>query len=116
MLKSESYKRGAVLSTVLNVVAKGIGFLNTLIIAFYFGANAGTDIYFYILAVALLITGTINSIDYFVLVPESMKIRERKGEQEAQKFLNFFIYSYILFGILLAVICFLNPAKRFWQN
>ncbi|HMU10832.1 MAG TPA: lipid II flippase MurJ [Ferruginibacter sp.] len=113
MLKSESYKRGVVLSTIFNVVAKGVSFLNTLIITFYFGANAGTDIYFYILAVALLITGTINSIDYFVLVPESMKIREKNGEHEAQRFLNFFIYSYILFGILLAVIGFVSPVFFF---
>ena len=113
MLKSESYKKGVVLSTILNVVAKGVSFLNTLIITFFFGANAGTDIYFYILSVAVLITATINGIDYFVLVPQSMKIRERKGEPEAQQFINFFIYSYILFGALLAIIGFFAPVFFF---
>lgn len=68
MIKSASYKKGVVVSTLLNIFAKGIGFLNTLIITFYFGVNAGTDIYFYILAVAALITGSINGIDYLVLV------------------------------------------------
>ncbi len=109
MIKSESYKRGVVTSTVLNVFAKGIGFFNTLIIAFYFGANAGTDIYFYILSVAILISGTINGIDYFVLVPESMKIREQKNDREAQIFFNFFIYAYAAIGLLLALAGTLAP-------
>lgn len=109
MIKSESYKKGVFVSTFLNVFAKGIGFLNTLIITFFFGANAGTDIYFYILSVAILISGTINGIDYFVLVPESMKIREEKSELEAQKFFNFFIYAYAGIGLLLALAGTLAP-------
>lgn len=113
MLKTESYRRGVVQSTMLNIIAKGIGFLNTLILTYYFGANAGTDIYFYILAVALLITTTINGIDYLVLVPESMKIRQHRSEQGAQKFLNFFIYTYSLFGLLLALAGFLAPVFFF---
>ncbi len=103
MIKSESYKKGVVVSTLLNVFAKGIGFLNSLIIAFYFGANTGTDIYFYILAVVALITNTINGIDYLVLVPQSMKIREQKSEEEAQQFINFFFYSYLIIGIVLTL-------------
>lgn len=103
MIKSESYKRGIIVSTIMNVFAKGIGFLNTLIIAFYFGANTGTDIYFYILSVTALITSTINGIDYLVLIPQSMKIREQQSEQAAQTFINFFIYSYIIIGIVLAI-------------
>lgn len=101
LLKSQSYKRGVITSTFLNVFAKGIGFLNNLLIAFYFGANAGTDIYFYILSVAALITASINGIDYYVLVPETMKIRVQKTEQEAQRFINFFICSYAIIGILI---------------
>lgn len=109
MLKSESYRKGIIVSTLTNVLAKGIGFLNTLIIAFYFGANTGTDIYFYILSVATLITSTINGVDYLVLIPEAMKIRERKSEQASQTFINFFIYSYICIGLVLAIIGNLIP-------
>lgn len=109
MIRSESYKKGVFVSTFLNVFAKGVGFFNTLIIAYFFGANAGTDIYFYILSVAILISSTINGIDYFVLVPESMRIREHKGEQAAQRFLNFFIYTYGAIGLLLAATGLLAP-------
>jgi len=109
LIKSESYKRGIVTSTILNIFAKGIGFLNTLIIAFYFGANTGTDIYFYILSVAVLITSTINGIDYLVLIPQAMKLREQKSEEDSQRFINFFIYSYLCIGFLLAIAGILMP-------
>ena len=109
MLKSESYKKGIVISTLLNVFAKGIGFLNTLIIAFYFGANTGTDIYFYILAVAALVTSTINGIDYLVLIPQSMKLREQENENASQKFINFFIYTYMIIGFVLAFVGTIAP-------
>lgn len=109
MIKSESYKKGVIVSTGLNIFTKGIGFFNTLIIAFYFGANTDTDIYFYILSVAALITSTINGIDYLVLVPQSMKLREQKGEYAAQTFLNFFIYAYVFIGVLFTLAGTLSP-------
>lgn len=109
MLRTESYKKGIVVSTILNVFAKGIGFLNTLIIAFYFGASSGTDIYFYILSVAVLITSTINGIDYLVIIPQSMKLKEQRNEYESQKFINFFLYTYALIGILFAIAGILFP-------
>ena len=37
MLKTESYKKGIIFSTGLNIIAKGLYFLNIVIIAFYFG-------------------------------------------------------------------------------
>ncbi|MBK7882973.1 MAG: hypothetical protein IPJ81_03525 [Chitinophagaceae bacterium] len=46
LLKAESYKKGLILSTGLNILAKGIGFINTLIIVYFFGSNSTTDIYF----------------------------------------------------------------------
>ena len=49
LIKSESYKRGTVLSVLFNIVSKGILFLLTIIIARYFGSNIKTDIYFFCL-------------------------------------------------------------------
>jgi hypothetical protein len=39
MLKTESYKKGIIYSTGFNIIAKGIYFLNTLMISFYFRAG-----------------------------------------------------------------------------
>ncbi|MBK6634358.1 MAG: hypothetical protein IPG38_08605 [Chitinophagaceae bacterium] len=87
MLKTESYKKGVVVSTMLNILVKGIGFINTLIIAFYFGANAGTDIYFFVLSITVLVTtGMLNGIDSIILIPQAMKLREREGEEKSRNF------------------------------
>lgn len=111
MIKSESYKKGIVVSTVLNIFTKGIGFLNTLVIAFYFGANTGTDIYFFVISIAILITtGMINGIDSIILIPQAMKLREQAGEAESRLFLNFFIFLYILIGVVIFLITIVSPA------
>ena len=109
IFKTESYKKGLIFSTSLNIVAKAIAFLNTLIITFFFGANTTTDIYFYILSVALLITNTINGIDYFVLIPQAMKLREQKSEKASQEFVNFFIYAYLLIGLGMFLVGLFGP-------
>ena len=113
MLKSESYKGGLYFSTVLNIIAKGIGFVNTLLVAFYFGSNTSTDIYFYILSVAILITSAINGIDYLVLIPEAMKLRENNSERRSQYFLNFFIWLYGFIGLLLTFAIIISPVFFF---
>ncbi|MBL7757322.1 MAG: hypothetical protein JNL59_08010, partial [Chitinophagaceae bacterium] len=53
LLKAESYKQGAIRSTLFNVAAKGLGFLNSLLIVYLFGTGAQTDIYFIIISSAL---------------------------------------------------------------
>lgn len=110
MIKSKSYKKSILTSTILNAFAKCIGFLNTLIIAYYFGTNIQTDIYFFILTVALLLTNIINGIDYLVLVPEGMKIREHEGEKSSQIFFTFFIYLYLFIGTILALLILISPS------
>lgn len=113
MLKSSSYKRGVFFSTLLNILAKGIAFLNTLLVAYYFGSNTSTDIYFYVLSVAMLITSTINGIDYLVLIPEAMKIRETTDEKKSQHFLNFFVWLYGFIGLLLTLAILVSPVLFF---
>lgn len=103
LLSSQSFSKGIVSSTVLNVFAKGIQFANTILIAFYFGANRDTDLYYFILAISLLIATLINSLDNIVFIPEFIKLRETRTEQQAFKFLNLYIYLYAILGLLIAV-------------
>lgn len=109
MLRIESYKKGILFSTTLNFLAKGVGFINTLIIAHYFGTNAGTDIYFYVLSIALVITSTINGIDFLILVPEAMRLREETSVKESQKFINFFVFLYLLIGLAFTIAVLISP-------
>ena len=109
MIKTESYQKGILLSTGLNILAKGIAFANTLIITYFFGTQVQTDLYYYILGVVALITSVINGIDLLVLIPEAMRLREQKSEFESQNFLNFFIWLYALIGFLFAMLAFTCP-------
>jgi len=97
-----------VLSVIFNCLAKGILFLLTILIAFYFGSDIRTDIYFFVYGAVVLLAGLINSIDTAVLVPESMWLRESEGDEKAMAFLNRFFWIYLITGILF------TAAMYFW--
>jgi len=109
IFRSESYKTGIVVSTILNILGKSVVFLNALLIAYLFGSNEITDIYFYVLSIINIICGYINGVDLLVIIPESMRLRARQGEAEEMRFLNFFIRLYFLLGLLIAVLIVLAP-------
>lgn len=100
LIQSESYRRGTALSVIFNIISKSILFLLTIIIARYFGSNIKTDIYFFVFASMLLFSGFINNIDTAVLIPESMRMREKEGGGKATAFLNYFLLVYFIIGIL----------------
>ncbi len=103
LIKAESYKRGMALSVLFNIISKGILFLLTIIIARYFGSNIKTDIYFFVFASMILFSSFINSIDTTVLIPESMRLREKDGEAKAMGFLNYFLLIYLIIGVLFTI-------------
>ena len=106
LIKAESYTRGMVLSVLFNIISKGILFLLTIIIARYFGSDIKTDIYFFVFATMILFSGFINNIDTAVLIPESMRLREKEGEEKAAAFLNYFLLIYFVIGILFTVVMY----------
>jgi peptidoglycan biosynthesis protein MviN/MurJ (putative lipid II flippase) len=106
MLKTESYKKGILLSTVFNVFVKCIAFFNTLIIAYYFGVTIDTDLYFYVFSVVTLIASLFNGMDSSVLLPEGMHLQEKDGIIAGMHFYNFFGYIYLVAGALLFVALF----------
>jgi putative peptidoglycan lipid II flippase len=112
-LKIESYKKGIVISTIFNIINKGFVFLNSLLIAFYFGAQLKIDIYFYAYNTIMIIAVFMTNLNSAVLIPESMRIRMEKGERVSMHFLNLFIYSYLLFTILLFLVFLIDPVHAF---
>ncbi len=113
LIKSESYKRGTALSVLFNIISKGVLFLLTIVIARHFGSNIKTDIYFFVFAAMILFSSFVNSIDTAVLIPESMRLREEKGDKPASEFLNFFLLIYLAIGILFTVVMYFFGAKVF---
>jgi putative peptidoglycan lipid II flippase len=113
LLKVESYRKGIVLSTGFNILNKGLVFCNSLIVAFYFGTQLKTDVYFFVYGIVVLFNGFAAGLNSTVLVPESMRIRHQKSEQEGMRFLNFFILLYFSLALLVVLIFLVNPVLVF---
>ena len=112
-LKMESYRRGAVWSSFYNLIAQTVGFAASMVLAYYFGLQAKTDVYYYALAVVALMSGFISSINSSVLIPESMRIEEQQGRAQAMDFLNHYLYLFLALGLLVTVVMFINPVHFF---
>jgi len=110
-LNSESYKRGILSSITLNVFSKCLAFVNSMMIAYYFGTQSQTDIYIYCYATVGLIIGFLGSLDASIIIPESMRIREQENAEKAQYFINYFLYLYIGIGLLVMFILLIDPVR-----
>lgn len=106
MLKSESYKKGIIKSTVLNIFIKCIAFFTTIVIAYYFGVTVETDLYFYLFSTITLFASFINGMDLAVIIPEGMLLEHTHGRLTAIKFYNTFAYLYLIIGMLLFFLLF----------
>ena len=113
ILKTESYKKGIAYSTLLNVVSKGLVFINSLVVAFYFGTQIKTDIYFYTYNTIVILSAFITSLNASVLIPESMRIRIKEGEEKSKEFLNLFIYGYIALTSIIVIVFIADPVHIF---
>jgi peptidoglycan biosynthesis protein MviN/MurJ (putative lipid II flippase) len=102
-----------VLSTGFNFIAKLVTFVNSILIAYYFGTQTKTDIYFYAIATVGLFINFVTALDHSVLIPEAMRIREQESEKKSMQFLNFFLYTYLFMGLTVAAIIYINPVVIF---
>ena len=112
-LRTESYKKGIVMSVGLNLLAKGLSFLTSLVLARYFGTGSGMDVYLYALLVVGLVVSFISSLNSAVIIPESMRLHEQESPAACAAFINFFLYLYAAAGLLITLIVFLAPVKVF---
>ena len=63
IFKEYSYKQGAALSVGATLIWKLLSFVNSILIAFYFGTQVKADIYFYIITVSGLVMTFFNSLN-----------------------------------------------------
>ncbi len=111
-LRFESYRRGIVLSSAFNVMANGAAFVSNLVIAYFFGAHAQTDIYFFCLSSLFLISGiVVSSLNTSVVIPESMTLATIGGEDTSMQFLNVFLYGYAALGLLIGAAVVWQPFR-----
>jgi peptidoglycan biosynthesis protein MviN/MurJ (putative lipid II flippase) len=101
------------LSTIFNVFNKGLVFLNSLAIAYFFGTQLKVDLYFYAYNTVLLIVTFITSLNSSVVIPRSMHIRMQEKPETVNDYFNFFIYFYLAVTVLLCLLFYVNPIGAF---
>jgi putative peptidoglycan lipid II flippase len=105
----DSYKKGIIYSSGFNLLSKLLIFAQNMILAYLFGTHVKVDIFFYAITTISLITQFITLLNGYVILPESMQIRHSKGNEDSMKFLNVFLYGYILLGVLFTSLVLISP-------
>lgn len=112
LFREYSYKQGAAISVGSTFIWKLLSFVNSILIAFYFGTQARADIYFYILTIAGLVVAFFNGLNGNVLIPQAMFLR-RQNEQDSKSFINFFLMVYGVLIVIILALGFLFPVNIF---
>jgi peptidoglycan biosynthesis protein MviN/MurJ (putative lipid II flippase) len=119
VFKPESYRRGGLSSTALQVVAQGLAFAFNLVMAYCFGAVDATDVLNYCVTTFTLLASFMLTLDSTVLIPEAMRRRHQESEESAMCFMNFFLYLFAGITVALSLfaawrpIGFLTAISRF---
>jgi putative peptidoglycan lipid II flippase len=111
---TSSFRRGVLLSSVLNLLPRASSFLLTVLIAAAFGATGRSDIYFYLFSTINLIAIFIRGINGAVLLPEYAHLVEKEGRGPAMGFLNFYFWLVLAIGLVFTVV-FLAAPLAAWR-
>lgn len=112
-MKINNYKTSIFLSLAFNILSKGLLFLVNIFIAYYFGATISTDIYFFILALILLVANILLGITGAVVIPEFMRKQSEVSDSEGHSFINRIFLWTLLCLLLLCAILWLYPVTIF---
>jgi peptidoglycan biosynthesis protein MviN/MurJ (putative lipid II flippase) len=112
-LQIESYRRGIVLSSGFNAIAKCLAFVTNVAIAYYFGTQVKTDVYFYCIGTVMLMTTFLANLNTSVIIPESMRLTAQEGKKASMEFVNFFFWIYLVIGIIVTCILTIKPVSVF---
>ena len=110
LFKTTSYKTAAVLAVASTSVWKIISFLNSVLVALYFGAQADTDVYFYLIMIMGFGVTFMQRLNNTILIPEAMFLAEEDPAQ-SRRFLTMGFYFYLLVGLALCVLGLMFPIQ-----
>jgi peptidoglycan biosynthesis protein MviN/MurJ (putative lipid II flippase) len=100
-MKIVNYKAGLILSLFFNAISKGLVFLVSISVAFYFGANASTDVYFFMVGLILMTNNFLLGLTGSVVIPEFMRQGIEESPGNSQAFANKVLY--IIMGVIAAI-------------
>lgn len=109
LFKTTSYKTGAALAVGATAFWKLISFLNSVLVALYFGAGTDTDVYFYLIMIIGFGVTFMHRLNSTVLIPEAMFLAQDNPRQ-SRRFLTLGFYFYLLLALILCLLGLTFPA------
>ena len=103
LFKPTSYHSGAAMAVSATAVWKFLSFANALLIAAYFGAGSGTDLYFYLMMLSGFALTFLQRMNAAVIIPQAMA-EDSQVPLAGRILLNQFLYLYVagVVGLCLA--------------
>lgn len=110
LFNTTSYKKGAALAVTSTAFWKITSFFNGILIALFFGAGTGTDIYFYLIMLIGFGVAFMQRLNSTVLIPEAMFLQEEDPAQ-SRRFLTAGFYFYLLLALALCWVGLMFPVE-----
>lgn len=110
-LRAENTNKAIVLSMLFSMIAKVFNFGQSVVASFAFGAQASTDILFYMLSVVILLSTLLSSVNQQVIVPNVIYLRSNGTEEDSKKFISFIYLVYLVIGVFITFILMLWPEQ-----
>ena len=99
LLKTESYRKGVIYSSLFNVTGKSVAFIQQWLIGYYFGMGTASDVFFFTYNIILFLSYFFLNMTTSVLIPEGMKIRNQESDEASRSFFNGFILIYVIIAL-----------------
>jgi putative peptidoglycan lipid II flippase len=110
-IKSNSTSKSVFFSTFFSLIARVFSFVQAMIVSCYFGATKSTDFLFFCISITMLLPGLFNCINQSVIVPNAIRIREKKSEEDSRRFISTIYFLYLVAGILICAAISLVPEE-----
>lgn len=110
-LRSISTSKSVFYSTFFSLIARMFSFIQAMIVSYYFGATKSTDFLFFCVSITLLLPGLFSNINQSVIVPNAIRIREKKSEEESRRFISYIYFLYLIAGVLICVFISFIPEE-----
>jgi putative peptidoglycan lipid II flippase len=109
ILRSQSVSEAAVMLTLITFLSKIVGYLRTVLVAYYFGTSAQVDAFVIAMLIPSMIFGIIAGGLQIVIIPIYTE-EKQKDSQKAKLFVNQIFFINVIILALLSLLMFLFPA------
>ena len=101
LLKTESYRKGVIYSSLFNVTGKSVAFIQQWLIGYYFGMGTASDVFFFTYNIILFLSYFFLNMTTSVLIPSGMRIRNQESDEASRSFFNGFILIYVIIALFI---------------